>query len=115
MTMEGVTSANFATMKDELTEIAAESIGVPKTSVKLTIETDRTLDREEGTVINVEISVKGEDDKNTEVNAISTPAFTSVINKEISKSPKLSEAGIEIESVSPPTVKQNTVTGNDFT
>jgi len=115
MTMEGVNSTNFESIKDELTEITAKSIGVPKTSVKLTItDTDRTSDREGGTVINVEISVKGEGDKNTIANAISTGSFTTVMNEEISNSPTLSEAGIEIESVSTPTVKQNTITGNDF-
>ena len=115
MTMEGVNSANFESVKDELTDITAKSIGVPKPSVKLTIkEADRTSEREGGTVINVEISVKGEDDKNTIANAISTGSFTSAMNEKISMSPTLSEAGIEIESVSTPTVKQKTITGNDF-
>ena len=115
MTMEGVTSTNFESLKDELTEITAKSLGVPKTSVKLTIkETDRTSDREGGTVINVEISVNEKDDKTNIANAISTGEFTRTMNEEISKSSTLSGAGIEVLSVSTPTVKQNTITGNDF-
>ena len=115
MTVEGINSANFESMKDELTKITAKSIGVPKTSVKLTVkETLRTSDRKGGTTIIAEILVNGTDNKNTKVNAISTGSFTKAMNKEISKSPTLSEAGIKIESVSTPTVKQNTITGNDF-
>ena len=115
MTMKGVNSTSFASIKDDLTEIIAESIGVPKTSVKLTIkDTDRTSDRQGGTVINVEISIKEEGEKSTIVNEISTGSITSAVNKEISNSPTLSEVGIEIESVSTPTVKQNTITGNYF-
>ena len=113
MTMEGVSSANFESIKDELTAITAKSLGVPNTSVKLTLkETDNM--REGGTVINVEISIEDGYDTNKVVNAISTGSFTTAMNEEVSNSPTLSEAGIEIKSVSTPTVKQNTITGNDF-
>ena len=116
MTMQGVSSTNFESIKDELAAITAEAIGVPKTSVMLTIkETDSTSERQGGTVIIVEISMKGEDDMKNVWNTISTGSFTNSITEEISKSPTLSKAGIEIESVSIPTVKRTTTPGKDFT
>ena len=129
MTMKGVSSTNFGSIKDELSAITAKAIGVPKTSVMLTIkETERLItsddkdellqmlasDREGGTVISVEISIKGEDDMKNVWNKISTGSFTSAIKGEISNSPTLSKDGIEIESVSTPTVKKITAPGKDF-
>ena len=109
MTMDGVSSANFETIKDELTAITAKSLGVPNTSVKLTLkETDNM--REGGTVINVEISIKDEDDTSNIVNAISTGSFTETMNEEVRNSTTLSTAGIVVESTSTPIVKK--ISGN---
>jgi hypothetical protein len=115
MTMDGVTTSNFESMKEDLTAIIAKSLGVPKTSVKLTIkETDSISERGGDAVITATISIKGEDDKGKLENSIASGSFTKSMNEEIKKSPTLSKAGIQLESASNPIVKISKQTCNVF-
>jgi len=102
MTFSGVVSSSyFDTIKDDLKEAIATTLGVDSSYITLTLKSSIT--RSSSTVVVVTITSTDEDEIGDIEDAIESSSFVSSVNTEISNSGTLS--GISLDSVTDPTTE----------
>ena len=104
MAVAGVTESNFDTLKTELTDVFATSVGVPSSSVGLSLMDSTVASRSTGTVIVA--TIKSSDAKAVEAvkSSIGSESFKETLNDEISNSETLKASGVVMNAVSEPKV-----------
>ena len=104
MAVAGVTESNFDTLKTELTDVFATSVGVPSSSVGLSLMDSTVASRSTGTVIVATIKSSNANTVDAVKSSIGSGSFKETLNDEISNSETLKASGVVMNAVSEPKV-----------
>ena len=104
MAVAGVTESNFDTLKTELTDVFATSVGVPSSSVRLSLMGSTVASRSTGTVIVATIKSSNANTVDAVKSSIGSGSFKETLNDEISNSEALKASGVVMNAVSEPKV-----------
>ena len=104
MTMAGVTPSNFGTIKEELTDVVATTLGVSNSSVDLSLVENTVASRSTSTVIVATIKSSNANTVDAVKNSIGSGSFKETLNDEISNSETLKASGVVMNAVSEPKV-----------
>ena len=104
MAVAGVTESNFDTFKTELTDVFATSVGVPSSSVGLSLMDSTVASRSTSTVIVATIKSSNANTVDAVKSSIGSGSFKETLNDEISNSETLKASGVVMNAVSEPKV-----------